>query len=191
MASVPFDTLKAYQELQNAGFDDAQARAVIATVGTAIAGNLATKDDVRDMATKDDIKDMATKDDIKDMATKTISTYQGRTWPPSRTSPASEGKWLPRRGSWRQKRNGYQGRRSCSGSQIDGPAGQHDHSCHRDNHRRHQIACLKCRTFQSPSKGSRPCWVRLFLFCRLSFGKAPCRLLVDPVHFAPIQCPYH
>ena len=70
MASVPFDTLKAYQELQNAGFDDAQARAVIATVGTAIAGNLATKDDVRDMATKDDIKDMATKDDIKDMATK-------------------------------------------------------------------------------------------------------------------------
>ena len=70
MTSVPFDTLKAYQELQNAGFDDAQARAVIATVGTAIAGILATKHDVRDMATKEDIKDMATKQDITDMATK-------------------------------------------------------------------------------------------------------------------------
>ena len=64
MASVPFDTFKAYQELQDAGFDDVQARAVIATVGTAIAGNLATKDDVSDMATKDDIKHMTTKQDI-------------------------------------------------------------------------------------------------------------------------------
>ena len=74
MASAPFDTLKAFRELQDAGFDEAQAEALIATMGIAIGGNLATKQDIadlgRDMATKDDIKDMATKDDIRDMATK-------------------------------------------------------------------------------------------------------------------------
>ena len=74
MASVPFDTLKAYKSLQEAGFDEAQAEAVIITVGEAFAGNLATKDDIaevtRVMATKEDIRDMATKADIRDMATK-------------------------------------------------------------------------------------------------------------------------
>ena len=74
MASAPFDTLKAFKELQDAGFDEAQAEALIATMGIAIGGNLATKQDIadlgREMATKDDIRDMATKDDIKDMATK-------------------------------------------------------------------------------------------------------------------------
>lgn len=74
MASVPFDTLKAFKELQDAGFDEAQAEAVIATVGQAFTGDLATKEDIRDMATKDDIRDMATKQDIADirseMATK-------------------------------------------------------------------------------------------------------------------------
>ncbi len=74
MASVPFDTLKAYKSLQEAGFDEAQAEAVITTVGEAFAGNLATKDDIaevtRAMATKEDIRDMATREDIRDMATK-------------------------------------------------------------------------------------------------------------------------
>ncbi len=78
MASVPFDTLKAFRELQDAGFDEAQAEALIATMGIAIGGNLATKQDIadlgRDMATKDDIKDMATKEEIasvrREMATK-------------------------------------------------------------------------------------------------------------------------
>ena len=70
MVSVPFDTLKAFKDLQEAGFDQAQAEAVIATVGNAIVGNLATKDDLREMATKDDIRDIATKDDIREMATK-------------------------------------------------------------------------------------------------------------------------
>ncbi len=78
MASVPFDTLKAFRELQDAGFDEAQAEALIATMGIAIGGNLATKQNIadlgRDMATKDDIKDMATKEEIasvrSEMATK-------------------------------------------------------------------------------------------------------------------------
>ncbi len=83
MASIPFDTLKAFKELQDAGFDEAQAEAVIATIGIAFGGdlatkqdiaevshNMATKQDIRDMATKADIQDMATKADIQDMATK-------------------------------------------------------------------------------------------------------------------------
>ena len=74
MVSVPFDTLKAFKDLQEAGFDQAQAEAVIATVGNAIVGNLATKDDLREMATKDDIREMATKEEVasvrREMATK-------------------------------------------------------------------------------------------------------------------------
>ena len=74
MVSVPFDTLKAFKDLQEAVFDQAQAEAVIATVGNAIVGNLATKDDLREMATKDDIRDIATKEEVasvrREMATK-------------------------------------------------------------------------------------------------------------------------
>ena len=77
MASVPFDTLKAYKSLQEAGFDECQAEAVIATVGEALRGNMATKDDIRDMATKQDIADirseMATKQDIADFRRETAS----------------------------------------------------------------------------------------------------------------------
>ena len=43
MTSPAFDTLKAAKALQAAGFDDAQAEAVIATVGDAVGGSLATK----------------------------------------------------------------------------------------------------------------------------------------------------
>ena len=39
---------KAVKDLQEAGFDEAQAEAVVATVGTAIIGNVATKQDVVD-----------------------------------------------------------------------------------------------------------------------------------------------
>ena len=46
MTSLLFDTHKAVKELQEAGFDEAQAEAVVATVGTAIIGNVATKQDV-------------------------------------------------------------------------------------------------------------------------------------------------
>ena len=60
MAALLFDTHKAVKDLQEAGFDEAQAEAVVATVGTAIIGNVATKQDLADarMATKQDISDL-------------------------------------------------------------------------------------------------------------------------------------
>ena len=49
MTSLAFDTLKAAKALRAAGFDDAQAEAVISTVGDAIGGNVATKTDIQEM----------------------------------------------------------------------------------------------------------------------------------------------
>ena len=49
MAALLFDTHKAVKDLQEAGFDEAQAEAVVATVGTAIVGNVATKQDISDL----------------------------------------------------------------------------------------------------------------------------------------------
>jgi hypothetical protein len=43
MSALLFDTHKAVKDLQEAGFEEAQAEAVVATVGTAIIGNVATK----------------------------------------------------------------------------------------------------------------------------------------------------
>ena len=51
MISPVFDTLKAAKALQAAGFDDAQAEAVIATVGDAVGGNVATPADVQEVRT--------------------------------------------------------------------------------------------------------------------------------------------
>lgn len=48
MVGLLFDTHKAVKDLQEAGFDEAQAEALVATVGTAIVGNVATKQDVTD-----------------------------------------------------------------------------------------------------------------------------------------------
>ena len=58
MATLPFDTHKAVKDLQEAGFDEAQAEAVVATVGAAIFGNVATKQDVVEArnASKSDIQ---------------------------------------------------------------------------------------------------------------------------------------
>lgn len=47
MTSLAFDTLKAAKALRAAGFDDVQAEAVIATVGDAAGGNIATKADLQ------------------------------------------------------------------------------------------------------------------------------------------------
>lgn len=47
MAALAFDTLKAAKVLRAAGFDDAQAEAVVATVGDAVGGNVATKADLQ------------------------------------------------------------------------------------------------------------------------------------------------
>ena len=87
MTSTPFDTHEAFRELTQAGFGEAQAEAVIATIGNALGGYLATRQDIADirseMATKQDIADvrseMATKQDIADirneMATKEDIRY--------------------------------------------------------------------------------------------------------------------
>ena len=100
MSANAFNTLKAAKSLEAAGFDEAQAEAVVATVGDAvrahteplasgiatIADTMATKEAVtavedKLVAVKDDVTtltgrvealsgNMATKDDIADMATK-------------------------------------------------------------------------------------------------------------------------
>lgn len=74
MATVIFDTYKAVRQLRAAGFDESQAAAMVSTIYDVLGGNLATKEDIRDMASKADIKDMATKADVaavrQEMATK-------------------------------------------------------------------------------------------------------------------------
>lgn len=46
MGTLAFDTHKAVKALKGAGFDDTQAEAVVATVGDAIGGDVATKSDL-------------------------------------------------------------------------------------------------------------------------------------------------
>ena len=45
--TLAFDTLKAVKALRNAGFDEAQAEAVVETVGDAMVGNVASKSDLQ------------------------------------------------------------------------------------------------------------------------------------------------
>jgi len=47
MSALAFDTHKAVKALKEAGFDDAQAEAVVGTVGDAVGGNVATKADLQ------------------------------------------------------------------------------------------------------------------------------------------------
>lgn len=58
MDMLMFDTHKAVKALKQAGFDDNQAEAVVATVGDAIGENVATKDDI--LAVKADIGELRT-----------------------------------------------------------------------------------------------------------------------------------
>ena len=44
--SITFDTHRAVKALKEAGFEDAQAEALVATVGAAMGENLATKTDL-------------------------------------------------------------------------------------------------------------------------------------------------
>ena len=53
MSTLAFDTHKAVKALKQAGFGDAQAEAVVATVGDAMGGDVATKSDIA--ALKSDI----------------------------------------------------------------------------------------------------------------------------------------
>ena len=65
MAALLFDTHKAVKDLQEAGFDEAQAEAVVATVGAAIIGNVATKQDINDL-----LSEVATKQEVSDLYSK-------------------------------------------------------------------------------------------------------------------------
>ncbi len=49
MTTLAFDTHKAVKALKEAGFDDSKAEAVVATVGDAIGGNIATKTDIAEL----------------------------------------------------------------------------------------------------------------------------------------------
>ncbi|MCY4441935.1 MAG: hypothetical protein OXE53_17220 [Deltaproteobacteria bacterium] len=51
MSTFAFDTHKAVKALKEAGFGDIQAEAVVATVGDAIGGDVATKGDVAALKT--------------------------------------------------------------------------------------------------------------------------------------------
>ena len=66
MTSLLFDTHKAVKDLQEAGFDEAQAEAVVATVGTAIIGNVATKQDVNEIRSEIQAN-VATKQEVSDL----------------------------------------------------------------------------------------------------------------------------
>ena len=76
MTATAFDTLKAAKALKDAGFNETQAEAVVATVGdavrehgTALAGSIATITDT--MATKERVSTIA--DDVATM-TDTMAT---------------------------------------------------------------------------------------------------------------------
>ena len=49
MEAIGLDTLKATRTLQAAGFDAAQAEALVTVLGGPVLGNVATKEDVRDV----------------------------------------------------------------------------------------------------------------------------------------------
>ena len=49
MGTLAFDTHKAVKALQDAGFAEAQAEAVVVTVGEAVGGHVATKADLAEV----------------------------------------------------------------------------------------------------------------------------------------------
>ena len=65
-----FDTHKAVKALCHAGFDDAQAEAVVDQINDAVNDNVATKTDLARFATKEDFERFATKEDLRPFATK-------------------------------------------------------------------------------------------------------------------------
>ncbi|MCY4012560.1 MAG: hypothetical protein OXG82_07590 [Gammaproteobacteria bacterium] len=65
-----FDTHKAVKALCHAGFDDAQAEAVVEQISDAVNDNVATKTDLDRFATKEDLERFATKEDLERFVTK-------------------------------------------------------------------------------------------------------------------------
>ena len=73
MTTLAFDTHAAVKALKEVGFEEAQAEAVVTTVGDAMTGNVATKADVTELraATERNIADLraATERDIAELRT--------------------------------------------------------------------------------------------------------------------------
>ena len=55
---LAFDTHRAVKGLKDAGFEEAQAEAVVTILGEVLDGAVATKADLKDLATKDDIAEV-------------------------------------------------------------------------------------------------------------------------------------
>ena len=70
MAMPAFDTHKAVKALSSAGFDNAQAEAVVDQISGAVSENVATKVDLERFATKVDLERFATKEDLERFAIK-------------------------------------------------------------------------------------------------------------------------
>ena len=67
MTTLAFDTHKAVKALKEAGFDDPQAEAVVATVGEAIGGSIATKADIAEVRAEITELRTATKADMTEL----------------------------------------------------------------------------------------------------------------------------
>ena len=80
MTTIPFDTHKIVKELQEAGFDEPQAEAVVSAMGAAVVGNLATKADLQEFryATQADMQEHrnATQADIRELRNEFKSDMQ-------------------------------------------------------------------------------------------------------------------
>ncbi len=76
MSSPAFDTLKAAKALRAAGFNDNQAEAVIATVGDAVGGNIATKADLQELRTATQAGLQRLKADFQELRTATQADLQ-------------------------------------------------------------------------------------------------------------------
>ena len=55
MVSLTFDTHKVVKDLQDAGFDEAQAEAVVNALGSAVDRDVVRPEDLKEFATKADI----------------------------------------------------------------------------------------------------------------------------------------
>lgn len=65
MSTLAFDTHKAVKNLRETGFEEAQAEAVVATVGAAMNESVATKTDVAELKARGDVLRAELKADMK------------------------------------------------------------------------------------------------------------------------------
>ena len=67
MSALAFDTHKAVTALKQAGFEEAQAEAVVSTMGEALGGNVATKADLTEVRVALEADGAAVKADIEQL----------------------------------------------------------------------------------------------------------------------------